>query len=402
MVARIEDRPARLTTAYVKGQTKPGRYSDGQGAFGLSLLVRLTARGNLSKTFAQRIRVGGTYTNIGIGAWPIVTLDEAREIALDNLRAIRKGGDPLADRRRESRTPTFRQVAEQVISLNAEGWRNPKTAQLWSTRLTEYAFPVIGNRRVDQIATADVLDVLMPIWSSKHSTAKATAQYIGRVFAFSIANGHRADNPADAKVLAAALPRTGSKIEHHKALPYRDLADALTKVDATDAYPTHKLALRFLALTAARSGEARGARWSEIDLSLSQPAWRIPAERMKQNREHVVPLTSEMLDVLAQAKQYQDGDDSLIFPAQRGGVLTDNMLSRRLRENEIPSTVHGLRSCFRDWAAESGVDRTVAEQCLAHAVGSAAELAYRRSTLLEQRREVMAAWSQVISTTEPF
>ena len=200
-------RSARLSAAFVRTIREPGRYSDGPHAFGLSLLVKPMADGELSRTFSQRLWIDGKASNLGLGPWPVVTLDAARDTAIDNARAVRAGVDLFADRKRKAAMPTFEQAAERVYKLHAESWKGgSRTAKLWRSRMVAHVFPVIGARRVDSITTGDVLDVLTPLWASKRETAKKLRQYVSAVMAWAVAQGHRIDNPAG-DVLSGALPK---------------------------------------------------------------------------------------------------------------------------------------------------------------------------------------------------
>ena len=388
-------RPARLSAAFVRTLTEPGRYSDGPRAFGLSLLVKPTACGELSKTFSQRLWTGSKPYNIGLGPWPLVTLDEARDTAIDNARAARAGVDLLADRKRKAGVPTFAEAVEKVLAIQSAGWKGgSKTEGIWRSRLAEYAFPVLGRVKVDAITTAHVLDVLAPIWTTRRETARKVRQYVSAVMAWAIVQGHRSDNPAG-DVLSAALPKAGAKATHQRALPFADVAGALAKVRASDAGETTKLAIEFLTLTAARSGEVRGATWSEIDMDAA--TWTIPGSRMKTGREHRVPLATAAVAVLERAREYADGS-GLLFPSPTGRMLSDSTLSKLFRELAVAGTPHGMRSSFRDWAAEcSDAPREVAELALAHVEGTATERAYRRTDLFERRRELMESWAGYVS-----
>ena len=395
------DRPDRLSATFVRTVTTPGRYGDGRGGHGLSLLVKPSKRNGLSKTWAQRLTTADGLIQVGLGAYPAVSLDAARERAFDQARALRTGTLTTPTDRavtakagrhtRQAIAPTFRQAAEHTIAMHAPSWRNPRTADHWRSRLTAYAFPAIGDRAVAAITPADIFDVLSPVWHSRREQARKVKQHIHAVMAWSIAQGYRGDNPAAS--IDSALPRAGAKVQHFAALPFAAIPAAFAKVDATNAYDATKLAVRFLTLTACRSGEVRGARWTEIDMDSA--TWTIPASRMKTGREHRVPLSSAALDVLKAAIEYRDSS-GLVFPSPRGKTLTDSTLSKLFRELGIKGTPHGMRSSFRDWAAESGIDRTTAELALAHVEGSASEQAYRRTDLFDARRVVMEQWAAAI------
>ena len=210
---------------------------------------------------------------------------------------------------------------------------------------------------------------------------------------WAIAQGFRRDNPAG-EAIGAALPRSGGKAKHSKALPHAEVAAALKVIRASRAGPTTKLAFEFLTLTAARSGEARMATWAEIDLNSA--VWTVPAERMKSGNSHRVPLSDAALRLLLRARRFRD-DSELVFPSQNGKVLSDSTISKLVRENRIACVPHGMRSSFRDWCAETGVPREVAESSLAHGVHDSTEAAYFRSDLLERRREVMQTWADYVT-----
>ena len=232
--------------------------------------------------------------------------------------------------------------------------------------------------------------ILTPMWNEKRETAGRVKQRIGTIMDWAIVQGLRTDNPVTA--VSAALPKNGVKVQHHAALPWKDLPAALGKVRDSSARLSSRLAFEFLMLTALRSGEARGARWEDFDLDSAMLT--IPAERMKTGREHRVPLSKQAVAcVVAASGELFDGR-GLIFPGSTGKQLSDMALTMILRRMDIPATVHGMRSTFRDWAAEnSDVPREIAEHALAHVEGSAAELAYRRTDYLDKRRELMQDWA---------
>ena len=344
--------------------------------------------GRTSKSWAQRLRINLRPTNIGLGPYPINSLAEARVKALQNARAVAQGHDPLG-----GGVPTFAEAAETVIKLHEPTWKHgTRTADIWRASLRDHAMPKLGERRVDQINVAHVLEVLMPIWHEKREVSRKLRQRISTIMRWAVARGHRQDDPAG-PAISAALPRNESKTEHYKALPYREVSAALATIEASQAWRATKLCFRFIALTAVRSGEARGALWSEIDMGARE--WRIPGDRMKTNKEHRVPLSAEAVRVLRTAEEYRD-TSGLVFPSQRGKLLSDATISKLLRENGVASTVHGFRSSFRDWCAETGKPREIAEAALAHIVGGI-EGAYFRSDLFKRRRALMDSWSRYLS-----
>ena len=275
----------RLCATFVRTVNVPGRYGDGYGGHGLSRLVTPRKSGGFSKTWAQAISPNGAKTSLGLGSYPVVTLAMAREKALANARAIAEGRDP---RRRMQKVPTFEKANETVVAIHAKHWKSGRTEGQWRTSMRDYVLPRLARKRVDAVTTADVMAVLPPIWSTKRVTAGRVRQRIGAVMKWAVAQGYRDDNPAG-DVLSAALPKTAVRKQHMRALPHAEVAAALARVRGSGAYPGAMLALEFLVLTAARSGEVRNARWEQVDRDGA--VWTIPAERMKAGRAHRVPLS---------------------------------------------------------------------------------------------------------------
>lgn len=385
-------RPARLSATFVRNCRAPGRYGDGRGGHGLSLLVKPMAAGGFSKTFSQRLMVSGKAIDVGLGPIEFVSLADARELAIENAKLARAGIHPKADSRRRAAVPTFAQAVERTIAMHAPSWRNPRTADHWRSRLETYACPTLGNRLVDAIGPTDILGVLSPIWHGRREQARKVKQHLHSVMAWCIGEGYRGDNPVDA--VAPALPRGSVQVDHRRALPYADVAGALAKIWESDAAETTKLCIEFLTLTACRSGEVRGATWEEVDEYTA--TWTIPSSRMKAKREHRVPLSTRALSVLDLARKHR-GESNLLFPSVTGKAISDNTLSKLFRDKEVSATPHGMRTSFRVWAAErSDAPREIAEMCLAHEVGTQTETAYRRTDFFEQRRGLMEDWAQAI------
>lgn len=384
------NRPKTLSATFVKTIREPGRYGDGRGGYGLSLLVKPTTTGRLSKSWAQRLRIDGAPVNIGLGSYPVVTLAEARAKALENRRAVEQGRDP---RYPESGIPTFAEAVDTVIALHAASWRDGgKSEKQWRSSLVTYAYSRLEDLSLDLITTADVLGVLTPIWNTKPETARRVRQRIGAVMKWAVAQGYRTDNPAG-DAIGAALPKNGVHRKHQRALPHTEVPAALAKIQKSGAALSTKQAFMFLTLTATRSGEVRGARWDEVDLDAK--TWTIPGDRTKTGREHRVPLSDAAMYLLVTAMPLRDGS-GLIFPSPTGRPLSDSTMSKLVRENGLACVPHGMRSSFRDWAAESGASREVAEACLAHVV-KGVEGAYFRSDLFNQRRELMDRWAAYVT-----
>ena len=385
------NKPTRLSANFVKTVHAPGYYGDGRGGFGLSLLVREMAAGRLSKSWTQRLRIDGQPFMLGLGTYPIVGLGRARDKALENARIVETGGDPR--KAKGERPLTFADAMDLTIDVLRPNWKQGGKAEAQMRYLlTEYAFPHIGKSRIDAITPSEILEFLTPLAISKPSTGVKLKARLNQVFQWAIAQGIRADNPADRNI-NLALPKANTSREHHKALPFSEVAAAVQTIQQSGAWLGTKLAFRFLVLTAGRSNEIRLAEWSEIDLDAA--TWTIPTARMKSGREHRVPLATAALEVLDAAQELSDGT-GLVFPSSRGRALTDSTISKLLRENGVRAVPHGFRSSFRDWCAEANVDRQTAEAALAHAVGNATEAAYLRSDMFDLRRAAMDAWAEYL------
>ena len=376
----------QLTAAFVKTAPR-GVYGD---QFGLRLIVKKSG----SKQWVWRGYVHGKRRDLGLGGYPLVNLSEARNAAFECKKLARSGGDPMAAKRAE-KIPDFASAFESVIAVHRSSWRDAESERQWRASMRDYAMPYLGRMRVDQISGGDVLNVLLPIWSAKPETARRVRSRISTVMQWTIARGFRLDDPAG-NAIGAALPKNGNGgREHHKAAPYGDVAAILNKIRASKTATSTKLAIEFLVLTACRSGEVRGATWAKIDLDARE--WTIPADRMKANRTHRVPLSDAALNILHQARELSDCS-GLVFPSPRGKLLVNNALSRVFRDLDIDAVPHGFRSSFRDWAAEcSNAPREVCESALAHTNGNAVEVAYLRTDYFEKRRELMQKWSDKVT-----
>ena len=387
-MAKQPGRP--LSAAFCRTVKTPGRYGDGRGSHGLYLRVWVRkGSGRVARSWGQRISVAGRRTNLGLGGYPVVTLVEARAKALANRRAVEQGRDPRGDKT----MPTFEVAAEKVVVLHSKTWKaGSRLPEKWRASFRRYAFPRIGQKRVDQITTTDVLAVLTPIWHDKHATAREVRSRVGTVMKWAVAKGYRQDNPAG-DAIGAALPRKNGGTVHLKALPHSQVAGALAKVRGSGS-SLAKLALELVAVTACRVGEVLGAMWTEIDLEAA--TWTVPAARMKTNREHRVALSPRAVRVLTEARSLSSGR-GLVFPSKTGRKISRTTLADLLTRLGVAGTLHGFRSSFRDWCAETGVDREVAEAALAHVVGGV-EGSYFRSDLFDRRRVVMADWSTYCGT----
>jgi integrase len=378
-----------LSVLGVRAIEKPGRYADGNG-----LYLKVDASG--AKRWELRTVVRGKRCDIGLGGLKAVSLAEAREQARKYRAMARNDEDPLAEKRRARRVvPTFRAAAETVHKEHAKAWKNTKHGDQWINTLKAYAYPALGERRVDQIETSDILKALSPIWLTKQETARRVRQRIGTVLDWAKAAGFRSgSNPVEG--IGKALPRQSERKGHHAAMPYAEVPAFIRMLENDGDGTSAKLAFEFLILTAARTGEVLEAKWSEIDLE--QAAWTIPAERMKAGRDHRVPLAPRCIELAHKARVVAAGSQ-FVFPGRSGKKPMSNMALLMMMRRLSPGyTVHGFRSAFRDWASErTNFAREICEAALAHIVKDKTEAAYRRGDLFEKRRELMGVWSLFIS-----
>lgn len=407
--AMLPKQPRRLTASFVRdvkhsGGRGPDRHTAGLGSYGLALLVRQGG----SKAFIQRLTVRGKRVDLGLGPYPILSLPKARDMAFANAKAAREGGGledlerlGAAVPRKASRTPTLEAAAHAAIAVQASGWKaGSRNRQTWERSLREHVFGPLGSRPVDQVEPADLLAVVTPLWGEKRRLANDLLNRLRTIFAWAAAEGCR-DGPNPILAVRDALPKNGhAQRKHHASLPPAEVGAAFAAVRAGRGgaeSPAANLCLELAILTAVRSGEARGARWREVDLEAK--VWTLPASRMKAGKEHAVPLTEAALAVFEAARAL--GGKDLVFPAPRsGGELADSSLTRRLRAAGVKQgdgKVHGFRASFRTWAGaqagEHAIPRDLAEECLAHQYGSAVEHAYVRGSRIEARRAIMERWA---------
>ena len=380
----------KLSATRVKALRDPGRYSDGDG---LHLFINKRGR----KSWVQRITVDGRRRDIGLGGYPKVSLGQARKRASDNRETIGNGKDPVAEKRRPS-TPTFSEAAHTVHEANKPRWRNGSHTRAWIQTLERHAFPKIGNKKIDTVSRTDVLSVLTPIWSTRPETARRVRQRMRTIYRWAMANELIETNPAG-EAIDGALPSMPKVKAHLRALPYQEVGSALETVDASQTSPASKHCLKFLILTAARSGEARGATWDEIDFE--DATWTIPGSHMKAGVEHRVPLSDQALDVLTLAHHLEDGS-GLCFPSplRPGRMLSDMTMTKILRSTGLANraTVHGFRTSFKTWTMEqTDAPWAVGEAALAHQLGGSVEQAYARSDLFDRRRTLMQQWADYLA-----
>lgn len=372
--------------------SKPGRYADGGGLY-------LVISSSGSRKWVFRFRWRKRLTDMGLGSASTVTLVKARERAAEARLLIADGVNPLEDKRSRRAVPNFGEFADDLVAAVSGQWRNEKHRAQVKTTLETYAAN-LRSMPVDAIDTHSVLEALKPIWATKAETASRVRGRIEWVLDAAKARGFRnGENPARWKGhLDQLLPRRQKLTRgHHAALPFAGVPTFIVELRKRPAMAA--LALEFAILTAARSGEVRGATWAEIDLGSA--TWTVPASRMKASREHRVPLSPRAIAILEDVAKVSDGTAShFVFPGPRGSKtsLSDaafSALLKRMGKASGDVTPHGFRSSFRDWAGEAtAFPRDVAEMCLAHTVGDMTERAYRRGDALAKRREMMVAWAR--------
>ena len=369
------------------------------------LALQVNQRG--ARSWVLRVQVGDKRRDMGLGGFPDVSLAGTRAAAREARAKVRDGVDPIANSRAlrsainadQAQAKTFKFCALAYIDAHEAGWRNAKHVQQWRNTLDTYAYPVIGDLLVRDVALPHVLAVLEPIWTKKTETASRLRGRLESVLDWATTRGYRAGlNPARWKGhLDTVLPAASSVANagHNGALPVGEIG-AFMKTLRSQAGMSAQ-ALEFTILTAARSGEVRGARWAEIDLDAA--TWAVPAERMKAGKEHRVPLSADALAVLNALPH--DDRNALVFASPRDGMLSDMSLIAVLRRMKVDAVPHGFRSSFRDWCAErTNYPREVAEMALAHAIGDKVEAAYRRGDLFEKRRRLMKDWAAFCANPE--
>ncbi len=369
------------------------------------LYLQVAGSGTKSWLFRYKSPVTAKQREMGLGSLNLVPLAAARDIAVECHRQVLSGLDPIEERGRikrarqleQARSITFQEAAEHCIASKKPEWKNAKHAQQWGNSLATYAFPVFGTLSVSDLDTDLVLKAIEPIWISKAETASRVRQSIETVWDWARARKYvEGENPARLRGhLDKILAKTAKvkRVKHHAAIPYKQIARFIKKLRGRKG--SSALAMEFMILTAARTGEVRGARWQEIDFTAK--VWIISAGRMKAGKEHRVPLCDRAMQILNSMKSNRNPDE-FVFPGWKAGTgLSDGAMLALLRKMDVgPYTPHGFRSSFRDWAAEEAhqFSNETVELALAHTIRNLAEAAYRRGDQLERRRELMAAWSE--------
>lgn len=388
-------RAREMSALAVRALTSEGSYAVG-GVAGLNLRVQQGG----SRSWVMRYVVDGKRFHMGLGSYPSLSLADAREKArlvrqqcLDGIHPMAHKKALASQRAAEKVTlKTFKEVAEAYMSAHGQSWRNPKHRAQWSSTLERYVYPVMGSLLVRDVEQSHVMAALEPIWTTKNETASRVRGRIETILDFAKVRGLRQrDNPAVWKGQLDKLLPQPSRVKsagHQKALPFQEMPAFMTKLKNVDGVSAR--ALEFLALSAARSGEVRGARWPEFDLP--NRVWTVPSSRMKSGTEHRVPLSARLIELLGAIPRVHGCD--YVFPGRKLQPLSDMSLSAVMRRMNVDAVPHGLRSTFRDWAGEvTDFPREVAEAALAHTLQNKTEAAYRRGDALEKRRVMMEQWA---------
>lgn len=395
-------RAKEMSAAQVRQLKRPGIHAVG-GVAGLVIQVKESG----AKSWLLRTVAGGQRRAIGLGAFPDVSLAQARNDAGEMKRKIRDGIDPVEDRRAARQALvdanaskiTFDKAARKYLAAKRHEFKNPKHVKQWESTLATYASPVVGKMPVSEITLSHVLQILEPIWYEKTETAARLRGRIENVLAWATTSGYRSgDNPARWKGhLDTVLPKPSkvAKVQHHRALPVDDVGAFMVKLRKREGMAAR--ALEFVILTAARSGEVRGATYDEVNFE--ERVWTIPAERMKSGQEHRVPLSDDAVRLLESLPRFDQSP--YLFPAPRGGKLSDMSVSAVMKRMKVDATPHGFRSTFRDWCSErTGYPHEVIEMSLAHVIPDKVERAYRRGDLFKKRARLMKDWAAFCNTVK--
>lgn len=363
---------------------KPGLHHDGDGLY-------LQVSKTLSKSWIFRYRINGRERKMGLGSYPVVSLEKAREQLHKNRVLVNQGIDPVGQKIEAPKPMTFRDCALAYINAKQHEWKNPKHRQQWHNTLDQYAYPIIGDKPIKEVTLSDVLKVLSPIWLDKNETASRLRGRLENILNWAKVMKYRTgDNPAAWRGNLDALLSSPAKVQKpqsFRAMPYKDIAAFMAELKLEDSISAR--ALEFLILTAARTKEVIGAQWSEID----DDVWKIPGERMKAGKPHIIPLCGRAQAILNSMPRVNE----YIFPGRKNGISNAAMDKQLQVKMDKECTVHGFRSTFRDWAAEcTHHSNIVCEMALAHTIRNAAEAAYRRGDLLEKRRKLMDDWESFL------
>ena len=380
----------KLTDRQISRLRTPKRYGDGGGLY-------LDIRASGFKTWVQRIVIDSKRVDRRLGIYPAMSLSSARAAASQNVVAVRNGDNPWSKSVAvsDTDTPTVRDIANDVYAANSPAWKSQKTRNVWRQRIDRYILPAIGDMPIDTVTRSHILDILLPIWHEKAETARRCRMILRLIMGYAVARDLIEFNVAG-EGIDGALPRHRRRVIHMRAIDWRAVPSVISQVRASTASANAKLLFAWQVLTATRPGESRHARWCDIDIA--RRIWTIPAAMMKSEREHRVPLSDACMDILDAAMDIRD-DSGLVFPSTlTGTAISDATINKTLRALGVDATAHGFRSSFRDWCAEHGESRELAEAALSHIVGGV-EGAYFRSDLFDARRGLMQRYADFVTTS---
>ena len=396
----------RLSATFVRTCKTPGVYQDGGG-------LRFRVMPNGSRVWILRVTHAGQRMDIGLGPLATLSLANARQKAGAIRQVAADGGNPVGERqtRRRERQPgpalpspiaarpSFKTCWTAYWALKEPQLSNGKHRDQWVSTMKNYVLPSIGDRLVAEITPADIINMLAPIWRTKEETARRVLQRVDAIFVSAMTRQLR-DRANPCAGVARELGNRRHDTVHHAALPYQDVGNFVHKMHQRKAPLASRLAFEFLILTATRSGETRGALWSEINRT--DRLWTIPAARMKARSEHSIPLSGRAVEILL-AVRAAHPDSLLCFPNARGKPFSDMVFTKTLRDMNLSAsaTAHGFRTSFKTWAAETGIRDEVSEAALAHADTNQVRAAYRRTTYLDERRIVMEEWAKIVGVRKP-
>ena len=398
-----------LTVKIIERKNKAGMYRDERTLF---LKVSQSSEKDpslVSKSWVQRIMTNGKRQDFGLGAWPVVSIGEARARAMENRIKAEKGislngrvksteqAKPTSEPKAKKKGMTFKELAFSVIEFRRGSWKNPDvTMQAWENSLEQYAFPSIGDKLVKDVTALDVLNILKPYWFEKNEMMKLVKQRVGVILQDGVTQGLLPYNPALGLEKSLPLPQTVEGAKGFKAIPHSEVANVIAKIKGSNAMQSSKLCFEFCILTASRPSEARLATWEEINLD--EKMWTISANRMKAGREHKVPLSSRACAILEEARGLKANDEDFVFPgSSKGFPMGTSTISKLCMEHGIEGQPHAIsRACFSTWCAEEGINSDVYEAALAHTV-KGVKGAYQRSKLFELRVPVMEQWGAYLT-----
>ena len=398
-----------LTVKIIEGKNKAGMYRDERTLF---LKVSQSSEKDpslVSKSWVQRIMTNGKRQDFGLGAWPVVSIGEARARAMENRIKAEKGislngrvksteqAKPTSEPKAKKNGMTFKELSQTVIQFRRGSWKNPDvTMRAWENSLEQYAFPSIGEKLVKDVTALDVLNILKPYWFEKNEMMKLVKQRLGVILQDGVTQGLLPYNPALGLEKSLPLPQTVEGAKGFKAIPHSEVANVIAKIKGSNAMQSSKLCFEFCILTASRPSEARLATWEEINLD--EKMWIIPATRMKAGRVHMIPLSSRACAILEEAKGLKANDGDFVFPgSSKGFPMGTSTISKLCMEHGIEGQPHAIsRACFSTWCAEEGINSDVYEAALAHTV-KGVKGAYQRSKLFDLRVPVMEKWSAYLT-----